>query len=568
MNRQLAALTAALTVCLVPVAGFAQIHDPRALEADPLLADDKIAPVLEGLGDVHLEITTGVPEAQRFFDQGLRLTYGFNHSEALRAFKEAARLDFECAMAYWGWALVLGPNINLPMQEDVRAQAWEAMQEALALREQVTARERAFIDALAVRYSDPAEEEEAEPEEGEEDGDRRRELDEAYAEAMKKVYEAYPEDSDAATLYAASLMNLSPWSYWYGDGTPRERTTEIMAVLEGVLERDPRHTGALHYYIHTVEEKRPQRAEAGADRLATLAPNAGHLVHMPAHIYMRLGRYQDSFDQNAKAVAADEGYITSCKAQGVYPLGYYPHNIHFMVWSAMLEGRSAESLELARKVAEKIPEHLDERNWDAYEYFRSQPLYVMVRFGLWDEVLAEPQPIEKARYMTGIWHHARALAYLGTGSPGRARKELRRLGKIQREVEEQYEDGYYAHLLTIARLIVEAELEAARGRHEEALPKLEQAVRLEGVLGYSEPPDWHSPVRHLLGAALIEAGRPAEAEVVYWADLAANPENGFSLFGLEQSLRAQERDDEADAIAARFEKAWARADVELVSSRY
>ena len=558
MNRRLATLAVAWTLCMAAAPARPQVHDPQALDADPTTAQERIAPVLEGLGEPHMTITTSDPEAQRFFDQGLRLTYGFNHSEALRAFKEAARLDPECAMAYWGWALVLGPNINLPMQPEVRGQAYEAMQKAVALRDMASEKERAFIDALAVRYSDDEEESTA----------RRRELDEAYAEAMQVLHEAYSEDSEAATLYAASLMNLIPWSYWYGDGTPKEQTVEIMAALEGVIARDPEHTGAIHYYIHTVEEKRPDQAEASADQLATLAPNAGHLVHMPAHIYMRLGRYQDSYDQNVKAVAADEGYIASCNAQGVYPLGYYPHNIHFMVWSAMFEGRSAETVEMARKVASKIPDHIDEKNWDAYELFRSQPMYAMVRFGMWDEVLAEPKPIEKARYMTGVWRYARALAYLHTGRTGKAKSELRDLGKLRRELEGDGDGVYYANLLTIAELIVEAEVAVARGRYDDALPKLERAVRLEGVLGYSEPPDWYFPVRHVLGAVLLEAGRPAEAEVVYWADLAAHPENGFALFGLEQSLRAQEKYDEADAIADRYDEAWERADVELTTSRF
>ena len=540
------------------VTATAQVHDPRALDADPILAAGKIAPVLEGLGDEHLEITTSDPEAQRFFDQGLRLTYGFNHSEALRAFKEAARLDPDAAMAYWGWALVLGPNINLPMQEEVRSQAWEAITEALALRDEVTEKERAFIDALAVRHSD----------ETSQDPDRRRELDVAYAGAMQALHETYPDDSEAATLYAASLMNLSPWSYWHGDGSPQERTSEIMVTLEGVIERDPEHIGAIHYYIHVVEEKRPHQAEVSADKLATLAPNAGHLVHMPAHIYMRLGRYEDSYDQNAKAVAADEGYITTCGAQGIYPLGYYPHNIHFMVWSAMFEGRSAETLEMARKVARKIPDHIDERNWDAYELFRSQPMYAMVRFGMWDEILAEPRPIEKARYMTGVWHYARALAYLRTGSAGKAKSEARKLERVRQEMETGEGAAYYGTLLTIADLIVEAEIAADRGRYGAAVPKLDRAVRLESVLGYSEPPSWYFPVRHVLGAVLLEAGRPAEAEVVYWQDLAAHPENGFALFGLERSLRAQEKTDAAEVVATRFAKAWERADVELTASRF
>ncbi len=552
-------LVAGLCLGLATLNSQAQIHDPRALQADPGSATEKIAPVLEGLGDEHFEITTSNAEAQRFFDQGLRLTYGFNHSEALRAFKEAARLDPDAAMAYWGWALALGPNINLPMQDNVREQAWEATQKAIDLRDKVTEKERAFIDALAVRYSD----------EEEVDEDRRKELNMIYSDAMEALHKAYPDDNEAATLYAASLMNLTPWSYWNGDGTPGAYTSNLLASLEGAIARDPEHTGAIHYYIHATEEKHPQQAEVAADTLATLAPNAGHLVHMPAHIYMRLGRYKDSYDQNVMAVEADEGYLTTCSTQGIYPLGYYPHNIHFLVWSAMFEGRSATTLEMARKVAGKIPEHLDEDNWSAYELFRSQPLYAMVRFGMWEEILSEPPPIERARYMTGVWHYARALAFLNTNEAGKGKRELRKLRSMRDQMTNLggRRTGY-ATLLTIATRIVEAEVDVSRGKFDPAIAKLEEAIRLEGTLGYGEPPAWYFPVRHILGAVLIEAGRPAEAEVVYWMDLAQFRENGFALFGLEQSLRAQEKEEQADAVAARFKKAWQRADMELTSSRF
>jgi hypothetical protein len=551
-------MTVLCTVIGIALAGsaLAQIHDPRALEADPEVAPEAIAPVLDGLGDEGMTITTDSPRAQEFFNQGLRLTYGFNHSEALRAFKESARLDLENPMAYWGWALVLGPNLNLPMQAEVEDQAYRAMQNALSLKDRGTEKEQAYIDALATRYSD---DEEAE----------RKELNIAYSQAMKALHEAYPEDNDAATLYAASLMNLSPWNYWMKDGSPRENTPEILAVLEQAIERDNGHTGAIHYYIHLVEEKHPEKAERAAELLAPLAPKAGHLVHMPAHIYMRLGRYADSYDTNAKAVQADENYITSCRAQGIYPLGYYPHNIHFMVWSAMFQGRSVETLELARKVAAKIPDHIDEKNWSAYELFRSQPFYAMVRFGMWDEVLAEPKPIERSQYMTGIWHYARALAYLHEGNRRSARREWKSLDKI-REVtpDTAVRRGSYGTLMLIASEIVQAELAAEKGDYSEALLRLERGVRLQDGLDYAEPPAWYFPVRHLLGAVLIEAGYPEEAEVVYWADLRDHPDNGYALFGLVQSLRAQGKDDQADEADERFKRAWESADVQLTTSRY
>ena len=308
-------ITAIVSFAALP--GQSQVHDPRALTADPATALEPIAPLLEGLGDHHLAVTTSEPRSQQFFDQGLRLTYGFNHSEALRAFKEAARLDPDNAMAYWGWALVLGPNINLPMLPEVVPQAYRAIQKAVELEAGVSAKERAYIEALAERYSDDPEAD-------------RVALDSAYAAAMADVVERNPDDLDAATLYAASLMNLSPWDYWNLDGSPKGDTTEILDTLQSVVDREPRHAGALHYYIHTVEARHAQRGEKHADMLAGLMPGAGHMVHMPSHIYMRVGRFADSYEANRLAVEADEGYITQCRAQGIYPLAYYPHNIHFM----------------------------------------------------------------------------------------------------------------------------------------------------------------------------------------------------------------------------------------------
>jgi len=543
-----------------PSGVWAQFHDPRALEADPDLVDGPIAPSLEGLGDHHFEVTTDDPRSQQFFDQGLKLTYGFNHSEALRAFKEAARIDPNNAMAYWGWALVLGPNLNLPMLPDpeIIEQAWEAIQMAMSLREIVTPKEREMIEALAERYIETA-------------IDDRTALDRAYALAMGELHERYPEDDDIATFYAASLMNLNPWSYWYPDGAPRENTRALIAALESVIERNPDHAGARHYYIHAMEARHPDKAVSAADELAPLMPGAGHMVHMPSHIYMRVGRYADSYAANSKAVEADEDYITQCRAQGIYPLGYYPHNIHFMVWSAMFEGRSVDALAAARKVAEKIPADVPDEVWSVYELFRSQPYYTLVRFGMWEEILSEPQPIDRARFMNGVWHYARALAYLGSGSRRRAKRELRALVQIREEIER---DGYAIgfgsadKLLTIAEEVVRGEMAAARGKYEDALGHLARAVRLEDSLPYSEPPEWYFPVRHVLGAVLLEAGYPEEAEVIYWTDLQRNPENGYALFGLEQSLRAQGEDEAGEAAAVRFEKAWVNADTTLTSSRY
>ena len=538
----------------------AQIHDPRALAADPLKAEAPVAPKLQGLGDYHFAVTTKNAESQRFFDQGLRLTYGFNHSEALRAFKEAARLDPQNAMAYWGWALVLGPNLNLPMLPYVVPQAYDAIQRAVALKDKVSERERAYIDALATRYTNDPEAD-------------RAPFDRAYARAMENLVERYPDDLDAATLYAASLMNLSPWDYWNLDGSPKGRTAEILETLQSVVDRNPRHAGALHYYIHTVEARHPERGERHADMLAGLMPGAGHMVHMPSHIYMRLGRFSDSYAANRKAVVADEGYITQCRSQGLYPLNYYPHNIHFMAWSAMYQGRPEAALDAARKIVEKVPHELsaDKNTWALYETFLSQPMFALVRFGMWDRMLAEPRPDIDSQFMTGIWHYGRALAYIHTDRLPEAQRELLSLSESRKAMEEvKHYIGFAAagKLMTIAEETVKGELAYGKGNLLEGLAHLERAVRLEDSLRYNEPPDWYFPLRHFLGAMLLDAGRPEEAEVVYAADLRKNPDNGYSLFGLRAALERQGRSDDALAVSRRFDRAWTDATHELKSSRF
>jgi tetratricopeptide (TPR) repeat protein len=539
--------------------GMAGVHDPRALQADPSTATAPIAPRLDGLGNQGMTVTTGSTDSQYFFNQGLRLNTGFNHSEALRAFKESARLDPDNAMAYWGWALVLGPNLNLPMQDDVVEQAYAAMQQAVALKSRVSAREAAYIDALAVRYSDTPEAD-------------RAALDAAYVDAMAALVTAYPEDLDAATLYAAAIMNTNPWDYWYRDGTPKPYTRTVLETLAWVLERDPDHAAANHYWIHTVEAYRPELGEEAADRLLPLMPGAGHLVHMPSHIYMRLGRYDDSWTVNAAAALADESYISQCNAQGIVPIAYYPHNIHFQVWSAMFLGNSENAMQAARKIEAKMPPHIRDNPFGVIESFRSQPMFAMVRFGMWDDVLKEPPPPPDALYMQGIWHYGRGMAYTHSGQARKAMKERKGLHRQQAAVEEQdgYSVGFGAGktLLAIAGHVLEGEIRASKGDFDAALAHLDRAVRLEDSLLYNEPPDWYFPVRHILGAVLLEAGRPDEAEVVYWEDLRRNPANGYALFGLRQSLEDQGKMSDIAEIERRFTLAWREADVELSSSRY
>ncbi len=551
-----------VTLGLAVAAGASSLFvaglDQRALKEDPRKAASPIAPVLEGIGDHHHPVSTRSERAQYFFDQGLKLTYAFNHQEALRSFKEAVRLDPDCAMAYWGWALVLGPNLNLPMSSEAATQAYEAVQMALSHRENASSPEKDYIDALAKRYS-------ADPQ-----ADRKA-LDTAYAEAMGRLHARYPGDPDAATLYAAALMNISPWNYWTKEGKPRPNTPEILQALETVMHKDPGHEGALHYYIHAVEPVDADRGVQAADRLQGLTPGAGHLVHMPTHIYMQVGRYAESFTLNAQAAKADEDYLIQCRSQGIYPLGYYPHNIHFQVWAALMLGKRSEALVAARKVASKVPQDFTGNDWALFQTFASMPLFTMVRFGQWDSVLAEPKPPAKWHYMTGIWHYARGMAFTHTQQPDSAARELGMIQAIARDAKSKQEMIGFSDtpaLLTIASEVLAGEMAAKQKRFKVAISHLERAVELEDGLLYNEPTDWYYPVRHTLGAVLLEAGQPEKAEAVYRQDLKRYRDNGYSLYGLWQSVKAQGRNAEAASIETRYRQAWSQADVKLASSRF
>ncbi len=519
-------------------------------------AEGRVAPRLQNLGDYKFPVTTESPEAQLFFNQGFNLAYGFNHAEAARAFEEAARLDPHLAMAHWGRALVLGPNINAPMDPANEPVAYRIIQEALALKEHASPREQAYIEALAKRYSD------------QEKPDRPA-LDRAYADAMREVSRRYPEDLDAATLFAEALMDLRPWNYWTRDGKPYPETAELVGVLESVIARDAHHPGALHLYIHAVEStKDPERAEAAADRLGSLMPGAGHMVHMPSHIYLRLGRYADASAANEKAIEADEDYITQCRAQGIYPLTYYPHNIHFLWASATMEGRSRKALAMARKTAQQIsPEALKEV--PLLEGFLVIPYYAMVRFGLWDDILREPDPAAAGPLVAGVRHHARGMALSAKDRPDEAKIELEELRKLAQDPEVAklalWSGNSVADLLNIAVEVLAGEMAARAKDYDAAISRLDRAVRIQDGLIYTEPPDWHYPVRQSLGVVLLEAGRPAEAETVFWDDLRQNPENGWSLHGLMLAQLKQGKSAEADFTRTRFEKAWRNADVKLAS---
>jgi tetratricopeptide (TPR) repeat protein len=529
-------------------------HSEDAAKPGP---DGQLAPRLQKLGAHTFPVTTKSKQAQLFVNQGVNLAYGFNHAEAGRAFREAARLDPQCAMAYWGQALVLGPNINVPMTPDDEPKAHELAQKAVSLKAKATPRERAFIEAVAVRYTGKA--------------DDRAAADQAYAKAMGEAARRFPADLDAATMHAESLMDLRPWSYWARDGSAYPGTDVIVSTLEKVLAKNPNHPGAAHLYIHAMEAVQPEKAEAAADRLLKLMPGAGHMVHMPSHIYQRVGRYADAAASNEAAVAADEDYITQCRAQGLYPMAYYPHNVHFLWFAATAEGRSKVAIDAARKVASKVTdEALDQLPLLAA--FRVVPYYALARFGKWDELLAEPAPADRFLFMKGTWLYARGLAQLGKGQLAEAEKSLGELRTIAADPKLNYglfSPNTASAILAIAPEVLAGELLARRGEHDRAIAHLERAVRLEDGLVYTEPSEWHYPPRQALAAVLLAAGRAKEAETVYWEDLRRNRENGWSLLGLAQAIRAQEgRGAEAAAIQSRFDKAWARADVKPASSRF
>jgi len=517
-----------------------------------------LAPRLQNLGSHTFKVTTRSARAQQFINQGLNLTYGFNHAEAGRAFAEAARLDPSCAMAFWGQALVLGPNINAAMAADDEPKAHELAKKALAGASRMTPRERAYIEALNARYTGKAE-------------DRRR-GDEAYAEAMRGVQRRFPTDLDARTLFAEALMDLRPWNYWTRDGLPYEGTHEAIATLERVLASNPKHPGALHYWIHLWEPtKTPERAEKEADRLLPLMPGAGHVIHMPAHIYMRVGRYVEAVKANQLAVAADEDYIAQCRAQGMYPLGYYPHNIHFVWMGATMSGQSALAVASARKLAAAVPREAL-ATAPPLQGFLVVPYYALVRFHKWDEILAEPAPAYDTIFTRGVWRYARGMALAGKGQLDEAATELAALEAIVNDpalptLPASASLNTPDTILRIAPQVLAADIAARRKDYDRALLHLERAVRLEDALIYTEPPDWPSPVRQTLGAVLLEAGRPVEAESVYWDDLKRNPENGWSLSGLAEALAAQDKKDDAARVQQRFAKAWTAADVPLVHGK-
>ena len=517
----------------------------------PIVPGDTV-PLYTNLGDHHYGITTRVPRAQQYFNQGLRLYYAFNHAEAIRAFREAQRLDATCAMCYWGEALAWGPNINLPMDSAAGVAAHAAVVRARAAQGSATPRERALIAALATRYAPvpPAD---------------RASLDSAYARAMGQVARRFADDPEPVVLHAEALMVLRPWDYWTPGGTPHPGMSAAFAALERVQRSRPSHPGACHFYIHAVEAVFPERAVACAERLASLMPGAGHLVHMPGHIYIRVGRYVDAIHANEHAVHADERYLRDQRpGTGIYTLGYYPHNFDFLAFAAAMAGRSQQALEAADQLAALAAPSMGEPGMAFTQHHATRALQLRIRFGRWDEILSAPAPDASHPHARALWHYARGRALAATGRPAEAEPDLRALRAAAEDPRLQgvrLEFNESPAILRVAAEVLAGQIAAARREYPAAIDHLIRAVRQEDALGYGEPPDWTVPVRHDLGAVLLAAGRPAQAELVFREDLRRFPKNGWSLRGLAQAL--EEQGWVADAARARdaYRQAWAESDL-------
>jgi len=518
----------------------------------------KQAPFLSGLEGITFPISTSQDMAHSFFLQGFMLSYSFNHAEAARSFYEAIRIDSNCAMCYWGYALVLGPNYNGGMEADNYPRAYDAAQKALAKSGSCTPKERDLIAALAKRYAKDAPED-------------RSALDTTYANAMREVYRKYKDDVDVVTLFAESLMDLHPWDLYDKQGNPKAWTPEIVKTLEAAIALSPRHAGANHFYIHAMEaSKTPEQAEASADLLRDLVPGAGHLVHMPSHIYIHTGRYHEGSLSNQQAVLVDSFYFTSCHAQGVYPLAYFPHNYHFLVACATLEGNSALAMDAAKKVSDFSDKELMKKpEWATLQHYSTIPYFVAVKFGRWEEILKMPEPEQK--YPKIIFHYARGFAGIGMGDPDRAEEELNRI-KILMEDPALKEltiwgiNSLYA-IGEIAQAVLEGELSAYQGNYPDAISRLDRAVILEDGLNYDEPPDWFFSVRHNLGAVFIAAGRYKEAGRILEEDLDKFPANGWALAGLMDAASRAGDKERAAHYKKQFDEAWEYADIPIVTSR-
>jgi tetratricopeptide (TPR) repeat protein len=517
--------------------------------------------LFDGLGDFHRKATTSSAEAQKFFDQGMRFLWAFNHDEATRSFAKAAELDPRCAFCYWGVALTVGPNYNLPMIAEPRAKVtWEALGQAEKYSTEASPVEQALIAALSKRYKNPKAL----------DSSNEMPVLAAYVSAMKTVAQKFANDLDVQTLYAEAMMNLNAWKLWTLDGRPAPGTTEILATLESVLKRDPAHPGANHYYIHAVEASPdPGRGIAAAKRLRGLMPASGHLEHMPAHIMQRVGRYEDASEANRKGIAADLAYLSKTKPLDYYNLVYTAHNYQFLAFSAAMEGRSEEALEAARRARKFVTDDLV-ATMPGMDWPFSEAYSVLVRFGRWDEMIAEPPPNPRFKALTGGYLYAKATALAAKGRVVQAKRTLRDLEKLARELPADAAAGFNTakDVLAIGALVAKARIAGAQNEAEEEINLLQQAVAKEDQLAYDEPADWFFPVRHLLGAELLKVGRANQAEAVYRADLRRHPANGWALAGLLSACAAEQKSSAAAKARSQMVSAWKNADIKLVSSAF
>ena len=538
---------------------------PTIMCAPPLsdadwYTDDTPAPLFAGMDILNYPITTKSAEAQKYFNQGLLLAYGFNHAEAGRSFYEATRRDSTCAMCYWGYAYVLGPNYNAGMEPDNYQRAYTAIQKALKLSGKSTPKEKALITAMSARYvKDPVED--------------RRALDSAYMVAMKAVYEQFPTDVDIAAMYAESLMDMHPWDLWDKKGNPKSWTPAIIAAIENAIRVNPKHPGGHHFYIHAVEASNtPERALASCKVFDDgLVPNSGHLVHMPSHIYIHTGDYHKGSVANIKAVQIDSNYVTQCHAQGAYPLVYYPHNYHFLAACATMEGDSKWAIIAANKMADQTNHKgMLVAPLMTLQHFNSIPYFVQVKFGKWKEILHQGPPDSVLLYVTAVYHYAQGMAYVGTKNFEKAKQELSALQAIAKEdtLKKSLIWGINSmfQVTDIAQKVLEGELMAAQGHYDESIKILREAVALEVQLLYQEPSDWFFSVRHNLGSVLLASKKPDAAITIYEEDLKFYPKNGWALNGLKAAYDALKETDKAKQVDEQFKAAWANADVALVNS--
>jgi len=541
-------------------AGDAMLMNMTLPPVPPMLerkGDKPGAPLFDGYGDHHHPITTSNPKTQAYFDQGVRMLFAFNHPEAIRSFREAARLDPDCVMCWWGVGFALGPNINQAMHADAVGPAWQAVEMARALEPHASPEEAAWIEAIATRYEpNPPKD--------------RAPLDAAFARAMRRLWIVYPQDLDAAVFAAEAMMDTEPWDLWSQGGTkPKGYAADIVSSLEAVIRQEPLHPGALHLYIHAVEaSSTPERAEAAADKLETLMPAAGHVVHMPSHIYFRVGRYADSMKVNLRAANTDEAYAAACRAQGYLPLGFYYHDIDVLWASAEMAGNYRIAIDAAHRVIKAEETYPPDRQWDEP---LDTALLTNLRFGKWDQVLAEPRPDAKWKFSVAMWLYAQGFAAANARDFDRANRDRAELaGMIGKNIFAADESRRKAEtqMAQIGLSLLDGEIARLSGHMDEAIADFQKARDIEQALPYGEPPTWHQPVSHLLGAALLQAGRPADAEAVYRDSLTTYRADGWALSGLARALDAQGKSDEAARVREEFARAWRLSDVKLASSRF